>query len=111
MSNKRRQLQGLTIDLTNPIHDCHTARDTRILTARDGKRSPIGRNARTCGKVISLARIFEELRGTEAEESFNQSTDGELTLEDLAAIRSVAFATTSRDNGFGMHFVLFMEDR
>ena len=60
---------------------------------------------------FSLARIFEELRGTEAEESFNQSTDGELTIEDLAAIRSLAFATTSRDNGFGMHFVLFMEDR
>jgi hypothetical protein len=60
---------------------------------------------------VSLARIFEELRGTEAEESFNQSTGGELTLEDWAAVRSVAFATTSRDNGFGMHFVLFMEDR
>lgn len=60
---------------------------------------------------ISLARIFEELRETEAEESFNESTNGELTLEDLGAIRSVAFATTFRDNGFGMHLVLFMEDR
>jgi len=60
---------------------------------------------------VSLARIFDELRGTESEESFKDSTDGEITLEDLAAIRSVGFATTSRDNGFGMHFVLFMEDR
>ncbi len=60
---------------------------------------------------VSLARIFEELRGTGAEDSFNESTNGELTLEDLAAIRSVGFATTSRDNGFGMHYVVFLEDR
>ena len=60
---------------------------------------------------VSLARIFEELRGTEAEQSFNDSTGDEFTLDDLAAIRSVGFATTTRDNGFGMHFVLFTEDR
>lgn len=60
---------------------------------------------------VSLARIFEELRGTQKEDSFNESTDGEVTLGDLSAIRSFAFGTTSRDNGFGMHFVIFMEDR
>jgi hypothetical protein len=60
---------------------------------------------------FSLSRIFDELRGTEAEDEFNESTDGEMTLEDLSAIRSVGLATTSREDGFGMHFVVFMEDR
>jgi hypothetical protein len=61
---------------------------------------------------ISIARILEEVRELpDAEESFRQATDGEMKLEDLAPIRSLGFATTSRDNGFGFHVVLFMEDR
>ena len=94
------------------VEDYRSGFDRSLADTGDWKRTLelLPRDTTSIG-FISLARIFEELRGTEAEDSFNDSTDGELTLDDLAAIRSVGFATTARDNGFGMHVVLLMEDR
>jgi hypothetical protein len=61
---------------------------------------------------VSIQRILEEVRKLpDAESNFEESTDGEMTLDDLTPIRSIGYASTSRDNGFGLHLVLFMEDR
>jgi hypothetical protein len=94
------------------VEDYRSGFDRSLADTGDWKRTLelLPRDTTSIG-FISLARIFEGLRGTEAEDSFNDSTDGELTLDDLAAIRSLGFATTARDNGFGMHVVLLMEDR
>lgn len=60
---------------------------------------------------LSIARILEEIRQTDgAAEGFEDSSDGEVTLDDLGPIRSVGIAGTSRDDGFGVHVVLFMKD-
>ncbi|HUF52707.1 MAG TPA: DUF3352 domain-containing protein [Dehalococcoidia bacterium] len=61
---------------------------------------------------LSIARILEEVRSVpDAEASFEESTDGELTLNDLEPIRALGYSATIRENGFGYHLVLFMEDR
>ena len=61
---------------------------------------------------VSISRILEEIRAMpDSGTLFEEATDGEMTLDDLAAVRSVGFATTSRENGFGLHFVLLMDNR
>jgi hypothetical protein len=61
---------------------------------------------------VSISRLLDEVRAIpDAAQSFEESADGELKLEDLTAIRSVGYASTTRENGFGLHFALFMEDR
>ncbi|MEX1195942.1 MAG: DUF3352 domain-containing protein [Dehalococcoidia bacterium] len=61
---------------------------------------------------VSLARILDEARkGDDFEQSLEEETNGEITLDDLDAIRSFGYATTIRENGFGVHFVLFVKDR
>lgn len=60
---------------------------------------------------LSIARILEEIRKTDrAEDAFDESTDGDVTLADLDPIRSIGMSGTSREDGFGVHFVLFMKD-
>ena len=60
---------------------------------------------------VSIARILEEARKLpDAEATFLESTDGNLSLADLEPIRSIGMSGTSRDNGFGFHAVLFMAD-
>jgi hypothetical protein len=59
---------------------------------------------------LSIARIFEEYGGGESDEQLGDLTGGEVTLDDLKVIRSLGMAGTSSDNGFGLHFVLFMKD-
>jgi hypothetical protein len=60
---------------------------------------------------VSASLILDEARKVEnAERSFEEATDGELKLEDLTAIRSVVYATTALENGFGVRFVVFITD-
>jgi hypothetical protein len=60
---------------------------------------------------VSIARILEEVGALpDAEADVLASTNGEIGLDDLEPIRSVGFSGTARDNGFGFHAVLFMED-
>ena len=60
---------------------------------------------------LSITRILEEIRKTDgAEDTFDESTGGDVTLDDLEPIRSIGMSGTSREDGFGVHFVLFMKD-
>ena len=60
---------------------------------------------------VSVSRILDEARKIEnAERSFEEATDGELRLEDLTSIRSVGYATTALENGFGARFVVVITD-
>ena len=60
---------------------------------------------------LSIARILEEVAATNGEgDPIEDFTSGEISLDDLDAIRTAAFSATIRENGFGYHFVLFMED-
>jgi Protein of unknown function (DUF3352)/Predicted membrane protein (DUF2207) len=60
---------------------------------------------------VSASRILDEARKVEnAERSFEEATDGELRLEDLTPIRSVGYATTALEGGFGARFVVLITD-
>lgn len=60
---------------------------------------------------ISLARIIEEIRQIEdAGRNFEESTDGELTLDDLTPIRSIAMVTTAQEGGYGVHLAVLIKD-
>ena len=59
---------------------------------------------------LSIARILEEYGNDEAADEFEDATNGEVTLDDLKVIRSLGMSGTSSENGFGLHFVLFMKD-
>jgi hypothetical protein len=61
---------------------------------------------------LSLARILDEAsKVDDFEDGLDEATDGDVTVDQLRALRSVGYATTSRDNGFGVHFVLFVGER
>ncbi len=58
---------------------------------------------------LSLARIIEELRAVEgAEADFEESTEGDLTFDDLAAIRSFAVSSSLTDDGFSSRTVVLI---
>ena len=60
---------------------------------------------------MSIARILEEVADTgDGDDPIGDYTGGEISLDDLDAIRTAAFSATIHENGFGYHFVLFMED-
>jgi hypothetical protein len=59
---------------------------------------------------LSIARILEEYGQSETGDQFEDATDGKVTLDDLTVIRSLGMSGTSSENGFGVHFVLFMKD-
>jgi hypothetical protein len=60
---------------------------------------------------LSLSRLLEEVREIDdAEEQFNEATEGEVTFDDLLRIRSLGLATTSLDNGTGLHMVVLVQD-
>jgi hypothetical protein len=59
---------------------------------------------------ISVARILEEIEDADLDEGVEESTDGEITLRDLEPVRSIGFSGSAREDGFGFHAVLFMED-
>jgi hypothetical protein len=66
---------------------------------------------RTSLGYISLARVIEEVRQIDgAEADFEQSTEGKLTLDDLAPIRTVAFATTAADDGYSARVIVLIAD-
>jgi Protein of unknown function (DUF3352) len=60
---------------------------------------------------VSVSRILEEVRKMDtAERSFEESTNGELTLGDLTPVRSVGYATTAIEGGYGARFVVLITD-
>ncbi len=60
---------------------------------------------------VSVSRILEEVRKMDtAERSFEEATNGELTLEDLTPVRSVGYATTAIEGGYGARFVVLITD-
>lgn len=60
---------------------------------------------------LSVSRILEELRRVQdAHDQIRDASNGEISLDDLASIKAAGYATTSRDNGLGVHFVLYIED-
>jgi hypothetical protein len=66
---------------------------------------------RTSVAYISLARLIQEVRqieGTEA--NFEQSTEGRVTLDDLAPIRALGFATTTMADGYSARVVVLIAD-
>jgi hypothetical protein len=73
----------------------------RTMDALPGDKTFVG--------YLSIARILEEIRNTEdAEDTFESSTNGELTLDDLEPIRALGMSGSASENGFGVHMVLFM---
>jgi len=60
---------------------------------------------------VSVSRILEEVRKMDnAERSFEEATNGELTLEDLTRVRSVGYATTAFEGGYGARVVVLITD-
>lgn len=107
---------GLTVDDSRLIV---TVPDDRIEDVIDGTVDPLsGSNDwqgamdmlpedKTFVAYINIARLLEEFAD---EQEFEDSTDGEITLGDLKPIRALGISGTAADDGFGIHFVLFMED-
>jgi hypothetical protein len=59
---------------------------------------------------VNTARILEEVQGMEdVEEEFADLTDGEVSLDDLKPIRSVAIATSAVEGGWLMRAVVLVQ--
>ena len=59
---------------------------------------------------VNTARILEEVQGTEdVEEEFADLTDGEVSLDDLKPIRSIAIATSAVEGGWLMRAVVLVQ--
>jgi hypothetical protein len=66
---------------------------------------------RTALGYVSLARVIEEVRQIEGTEAgFERSTEGKLTFDDLAPIRTLAYATTAAEDGFSARVVVLITD-
>jgi hypothetical protein len=66
---------------------------------------------RTSLGYVSLARVIEEVRRIEGVEAdFEQSTEGKLSFDDLAPIRTLAFATTTMEDGYAARIVVLITD-
>jgi hypothetical protein len=59
---------------------------------------------------VSLSRLLEELRDVEdLEDDLAEATDGEVTLDDLRPIRSLAMATSPIEGGVAARIVVFVD--
>ena len=60
---------------------------------------------------VSVARLLEEVGDIEDfAEEFEDATDGEVTLEDLEAIRSLGIATTPIEGGWKLRVAVLVKD-
>ena len=60
---------------------------------------------------VSVARLLEEVRDAEGlAEELEDATNGEVTLEDLEAIRSLGIATTPIEGGWKLRIAVLVKD-
>jgi hypothetical protein len=104
-----RFVVGFPIDATQDLSEYD---GTSLAENADWKRTlELLPEDKTFVGYLSIARILEEIRAADGlEENFEESTDGEVKLSDLEPIRSIGMSGTSSEDGFGVHFVLFMKD-
>ena len=66
---------------------------------------------KTLVMYLSVARLLEEIRKSEdIEERLLESTDGDVTFDDLMRISSVGMATTTTDGGTGLSIVVLVQN-
>ena len=86
--------------------------DESLADSADWKRTmELLPEEKTAVFYVSLARIIEEVRRIEGiDEQFETSTEGELSLADLAPVRTLAWASTAEEEGYGIRMVFLVEE-
>ena len=60
---------------------------------------------------LNMSRLLDEIAAIEdAADEFEAATDGQMQLDDLEPIRSVAIATSNIENGQAMRVLVFIDN-